>query len=62
MVNPWDWMVSLEKSNTRISFDGRCSLCLEEKIHIMTYKLPEKSLNKRSELMATCRHRTKYKL
>ena len=28
----------------------------------MTYKLPDKLLNKRSELIARCRHRTKFKL
>ena len=38
------------------------NLCLEEKIQIMTYKLPEKLLNKRCELIARCRHKTKFKL
>ena len=28
----------------------------------MTYKLPEKLLNKRNELIARCRHRLKFKL
>ena len=49
-------MVYFEKSNTPNSFDGRCSLCLEEKIQIRMYKLPEKLLNKRSEFIARCRH------
>ena len=56
-----EWSI-LKKSNTPNSFEGRCNLCLEEKIHIMTYKLPEELLNKRSELIARCRHRTKFKL
>ena len=51
-----------KKSNTPNSFDGRCNLCLEEKIHILTYKLPDKLLDKRSELIARCRQRTKFKL
>ena len=56
-----EWSI-LKKSNTPNSFDGRCNLCLEEKIHISTYKLPDKLENKRSELIARCRHRTKFKL
>ena len=52
-----EWSI-LKKSNTPNSFDGRCNLCLEEKIQIMMYKLPEKLLNKRSELIARCRHWT----
>ena len=41
-VNPEiEWSI-LKKSNTPYSFDGRCNLCLEEKIQIITYKLPEK--------------------
>ena len=34
----------------------------EEKIHILLYPEPEKLLNKRSELIARCRHRAKFKL
>ena len=41
-----EWSI-LKKSNTPNSFDGRCNLCLEEKIQIMMYKLPEKLLKKR---------------
>ena len=48
--------------NSSVSVDGRCNLCLEEKIHIFTHKLPDKLLNKRSELIARCRYRTKFKL
>ena len=56
-----EWSI-LKKSNTPNSFHGRCNLCLEEKIHILTHILPDKLLNKRSELMGRCRHRTKFKL
>ena len=52
----------LKKSNTPKCFDSRCNLCLEEKIQIMTYSEPEKLLNKRCELIARCRHKTKFKL
>ena len=55
------WSI-LKKSNTPKSFDGRCSLSLEEKIQIMTYPVPEKLLNKRCELIARCRHKAKFKL
>ena len=37
-------------------------LTVEEKIHILTHKFPDKLLNKRSELIARCRHKTKFKL
>ena len=56
-----EWSI-LKKSNTPKGFDGRCSLCLEEKIQIMMYQLPEKLLNKRCELIARCRHKAKFKL
>ena len=56
-----EWSI-LRKSNTPISFNGRRNLCLEEKIYILKYKYPDKLLNKRSELIARCRHKTKFKL
>ena len=37
-----------------------CNLCLTEKFHIITTK--EKLLNKRSELISTCRHVNKFLL
>ena len=39
----------------------RCNLCLAEKYHIMTAN-KQRTLNKRSELVAKCRHKQKYKL
>ena len=53
------WSI-LKKSNTLKSFNGRCSLCLEEKIQIMTFQVPEKLLNKRCELIARCRQKVKF--
>ena len=38
----------------------RCFLCLNEKYEIATYK-GDKLLNKRTEIINTCRHRSKYK-
>ena len=55
------WSI-LKKLKTPKCFDSRCNLCLEEKIQIMIYPDPEKLLNKRCELIARCRHRTKFKL
>ena len=40
----------------------RCLLCLTEKVLIATYENPEELLNKRSELMAKCRHNNKFLL
>ena len=40
----------------------RCLLCLTEKVLIATYENPEELLNKRSELMAKCRHDNKFLL
>ena len=39
----------------------RCLLCLNEKYEIATYK-GDNVLNKRTEIINTCRHRSKYKL
>ena len=54
------WSI-LKRPNTPKSFDSRCNLCLEEKIHILLFPEPKKLL-KRSELIARCRHRAKFKL
>lgn len=40
---------------------GRCGLCTSEKMHILFYR-GGNMLNKRSEIMAKCRHRAKHKL
>jgi len=43
----------IRKSNTQPRKSGICNLCLEERFEILNCK---KTLNKRSELIATCRH------
>ena len=37
----------------------RCSLCLHEKLAIITYPYPDELLNRRSELVTKCRHKNK---
>ena len=37
---------------------GRCSLCLQEKVHILLAD-PQTSLNRRREIAGKCRHRHK---
>ena len=41
---------------------GRCNLYLEEKIYILKYNWPDKLLNKSSELITRCSHKSKSKL
>ena len=55
------WSI-LKRSSTPKSFDSRCNLCLEEKIHILFFPEPKILLNKRNELIARCRHWAKFKL
>ena len=55
------WSV-LKRSNTPSCFDGRCNLCLEEKIQIILYPNPGNVLNQRCDLIARCRHRNRFKL
>ena len=40
---------------------GRCALCMSEKLEILQEKGPN-LLNKKSEIVSTCRHRLKYML
>ena len=44
------------------SFNGRCNLCLDEKISIINFKNRKLLLNKRNEFVFKCRHRGKFKL
>ena len=39
----------------------KCMLCIGEKMEILE-RDPKNLLNKRSELISTCRHRNKYKI
>ena len=49
-------------SSTTNSFNGRCNLCLDEKISIINFKNRKLLLNERNELVFKCRHRGKFKL
>ena len=40
----------------------RCLLCLQKKLLILNYHNPAELLNKRSKLMAKCRHENKFLL
>ena len=51
----------LERSTTPSCSDGRCNLCLEEKIQIMLYFDPVNLLNPISDLIARCWHRNKFR-
>ena len=55
------WSI-LRRSSTPKSFNSRCNMCLEEKIHILLFPEPKKLLNKRNEQIARCRHWAKFKL
>ena len=41
--------------------NGKCALCMSEKLEILEFKGPN-LLNKRDEIVSTCRHRLKYLL
>ena len=51
----------LERANSYQCGGKKCNLCLAEKLTILKSDTPW-TLNKRTELMAKCRHKTKYKL
>ena len=46
----------VKQSNTHRRSSGTCNLCMDEKLIIL---LTENTLNKRSELVSTCRHGSK---
>ena len=50
------------KRSTTSCFDGRCNLCLEEKIQIKWNFNPVNPLNQRCDLIARCRHKNKFRL
>ena len=47
-----------ERSSAYNSTTKKCRICLKEKLHIL-YKREGATLNRRSEIFNTCRHRTK---
>ena len=44
------------------SFNGRCNLCIDEKINVINYKDSRLLLNEQNELVFKCRHKIKFKL
>ena len=48
----------MRQSNINMRESGQCNLCLDEKIEIL--KLKGNAINKRSEIISTCRHRTNH--
>ena len=54
------WKI-IRHSSTANSFNGRCNLCLDEKISIINFKNRKLLLNKRNELVYKCRHWGKFK-
>ena len=52
------WEV-LRTAKTYSSVTKRSSLCLHEKLLIITYPYPDELLNRRSELVTKCRHENK---
>ena len=55
------WKI-IRHSSAANSFNGRCNLCLDEKISIINFKNRKLLLNERNELVFKCRHRGKFKL
>jgi len=51
----------IKRAHSYRSGSKRCNLCLEEKVAILQAD-PQNLLNKRTELVARCRHRSKFKL
>ena len=55
------WSIA-EKAKAYFSGAKSCSLCTAEKYHIMMHPQQESLLNKRSELLNKCRHKSAYSL
>ena len=55
------WKI-IRQSSTATSFNGRCNLCIDEKISKINFKDRRQLLNERNELVSKCRHKIKFKL
>ena len=55
------WEV-LRTAKAYFNITKRCSLCLHEKLAIITYPYPDELLNRRSELVTKWRHENKFLL
>ena len=70
-LSTYFWKMKKKGRNPKVSFKllrvvpsftpemGRCALCSAEKLAILKAD-PRKTLNKRTEIMATCRHKRKF--
>ena len=59
--NMYTWEV-LQTAKAYSNIRKRCSVCLHEKLVIITYPYPDELLNRRSELVTKCRHENKFLL
>ena len=55
------WEV-LRAAKTCCNITKRCSLCLHDKLAIITYPYPDEILSRRSELITKCTHENKFLL
>ena len=56
-----EWKI-IRQSSTTNSFNGRCNLCIDEKISILNFKDSGLLLNERNKLVFKCRHKGKFRL
>ena len=54
--------VEKRQCSTTNSFNGRCNLCIEEKISIINFQDPRLLLNRGNELIFKCRHKCEFRL
>ena len=52
----------VKESSTANSFNGRCNLCIDEKISMIKFKDRRLQLNESNDLMFKCRHKSRFKL
>ena len=55
------WKI-VRQSSTANSFNGRCNLCIDEKICIINFKGRRLLLNEWNEFVFKCRHKSKFRL
>ena len=56
------YMGSHTNCESILLYNKECSLCLHEKLAIITHPYPDEVLNRKSELVTKCRHENKYLL
>ena len=62
MLTPQINWIIVKQSSTTNSFNGRCNLCIDEKISIINFNDRRQLLNERNELRFKCIHKSKSKL